>query len=124
MFPNMCQHAERSPGHPSKVGAQAHQLLVTQVQLQQLELVQAESGSLRARFDAAIAEERQASDAKALVAERRADALAEALARREAALPVVHASAGPAAAADARTTAGRCEQVNSSGACLTQAVPL
>jgi hypothetical protein len=111
------QHAERPPEHHREVSAQAHQLLVTQVQLQQLELVQAESGSLRARFDAAVAEARQASDAKALVAERRADALGEALNRRDAALPAARASAGPAAAANARTAAGRCEQVHLCGAC-------
>lgn len=82
-----------------------------QVQLQQLEQVQTERDALHASFEAATADARQAAGAKALLLERKAGALEEALAQREAELEAALAGAGPGAEAEARAAGQRCAQV-------------
>lgn len=82
-----------------------------QVQLQQLEQVQTERDALHARFEAATADARQAAGAKALLLERKAGALEEALAQREAELEAALAGAGPGPETEARTAGQRCAQV-------------
>ena len=85
---------------------------IAQVQLQRLEQVQAEHGDLAARFEAAVTEARQAAGAEGLLAERRAGALEQALAQRQAELTAVLAAAGPAGTASAKAAGQQCEKVS------------